>query len=476
MRFKISTFTLGAWVAVGLVIGPFEGRAWRAELDDGPRVVCQGPTYEEAGWGPYQFPAAYVMEDGSIAVSVFISRDAITNYGDPCRWFVSSDGGERWREVPPTIADHCGVKLPTGDRVSFPLENSPSLKGYSFTPFEKRLPDGKWRASAEGKCFPVPDGARGDVFGGVTFTYRAARVPLEFREANWLVRRLMPGEEKVREERARVIWPSLARVVHAHGNFSHAVLKTLSPKCKAKVGPDGALWVSTFSGEGHINPVSDLYSPYYSAEIFRSEDGGRTFEHRSHVEYPADGVRYPYASGGFSDNDFEFMADGSMIVFMRSNWYGTTGEEQSPMYLARSTDMGRTWCEPIRFTELGTCPQIARLKNGAIAVMYGRPGLFVRICEDESGLKWSAPVELLTANDRSRLANRPKAKPSFHDWDGECGNGAFVPLSDDTAIALYGDFYWPDASGVKRKTILSRRIRIRQVPDRQTDSMHDRGN
>jgi len=86
----------------------------------------------------------------------------------------------------------------------------------------------------------------------------------------------------------------------------------------------------------------------------------------------------------------------------------------------------------------------------------------MNICEDESGLRWSAPVELLTANDRSRLANRPKEKPSFHDWDGECGNGAFVPLSDDTAIALYGDFYWPDAAGVRRKTILSRRLRIRR--------------
>ena len=450
----------GVFSATMAGLGQTTGRVWKCELVGGPKVLCQGPTWEEAGWGPYQFPTAYVLDDGRVAVSVFVSKDSFTHYGDPCRWFVTSDVGESWQEVSPSIADRCGVKLPNGERVSFPLENAPELKGYAFTRFERRLPDGSWKEPAKGKCFPVPDGARGDVFGGVAFTYRASRVPEEFREARWLVKRYVPGADKVVSERATVNWPSLARVVHASGSFGHPVLKALSPKCKAKMGPDGALWVSTFSGEGHINPVSDLYSPYYSAEIFRSEDGGRTFEHRSHLEYPADGVTYPYASGGFSDNDFAFMPDGSMIVFMRSNWYGTTGEEQSPMYFARSTDQGRTWSKPVKFTELGTCPQIAQLRNGAYAVMYGRPGLFVRVCEDDAGLKWSGPVELLTAGDRSKLANHPKAEPAFHDWDGECGNGSFVPLTDDTAIAVYGDFYWPDAKGVKRKTILSRKVRI----------------
>ena len=442
------------------VVRPKAGARWSCELVGEPTVICRGPTWEKAGWGPYQFPVAYPLGDGRVAVSVFVSKDDFTHYGDPCRWFVTADGGTTWQETSPKVADKYGILLPNGDRVSFPLESSPELKGYSFTSFAKRLPDGKWRAPGVGKRFPVPDGVRGDMFGGVAFAYLAERVPEEFREANWLVRRLKAGADEAVAERAKVEWPYFTRVVHARGNFSGAVLKTVSPKCKAKVGPDGALWVSTFSGEGHVDPETKLYSPYYSAEIFRSEDGGRTFARRSHIAYRADGVKYPYASGGFSDNDFEFMPDGSMIVFMRSNWYGTTGEEQSPMYFARSTDMGRTWSAPERFAELGTAPQIARLKNGAYAVMYGRPGLFVRVCEDESGLRWAAPVELLTAGDRSRLANEPKESPSFHDWDGECGNGAFVPVSDDTALAIYGDFYWPDAQGVKRKTILCRKVRI----------------
>lgn len=446
-----------AFAVVGIVFAAVAEPA--VEVGE-PVVICRGPTWEEAGWGPYQFPRAFVLDDGRIAVSVHVSKDAITNYADPYRWFVTSDGGVTWQETDASIADRCGVKTAEGDIVSFPLENSQEVKGYSFTGFEKRLPDGRWRAPATGTTFPVPDGVRGDMFGGIVYAYLAERLPEPFRSATWLVKRLKPGAAATTEERATLDWPFLTRVVHAQPGFKNPVLKAICPKGDAKIGPDGAIWVSGFSGEGHVDPATQLYSPYYSAELFRSTDGGRTFSRWSHMEYPADGKTYPYGSGGFSDNDFAFMPDGSMVWFFRSNWYGTTGEEQSPMYVARSTDMGRTWSRPERFADLGTFPRVIRLANGATAVMYGRPGLFVRVCEDESGLRWSKPVELLTAGDRSHLANRPQANPSFHDWDGECGNGAFVPVSADAALAIYGDFYFPDADGVKRKTILCRRVRI----------------
>ena len=464
MTLRLFCFALSAAAAVAVLPTSAKDQRWTCELVGEPTVVCQGPTFEEAGWGPYQFPCVQVLDDGRILVSVFVSQDRITHDGDLGRWFVSTDGGETWRAAVSDDLKGVGLKLPNGDRLSFPLESSPELKGYSFTPFGTKLPDGKWRAPAVGKRFPAPDGAIGSVFGSVAFAYLADRVPEEFREANWLVQRMKAGTSECVSERAKVIWPCFTRVVHARGDFSRPVLKTVSPKCKAKIGPDGAIWISTFSGEGHVDPETKLYTPYYSAEIFRSEDGGRTFVLRSHLEYRADGKELPYASGGFSDNDFEFMPDGSMIIFMRTNYFDGTGDQWNPMYFARSTDEGRTWSTPVRFADRGTAPQIAKLKNGAYAVMYGRPGLYVRFTADKSGLKWSKPIALIKACDRSKLANRPKADPTFMDWDGQCGNGTFVPLTDDTAIAVYGDFYWPDAQGLKRKTVLCRKVRIALAP------------
>ena len=35
-----------------------------------PVPLCQGPTWEEAGWGPYQFPRAFVLGEGRVVCSV----------------------------------------------------------------------------------------------------------------------------------------------------------------------------------------------------------------------------------------------------------------------------------------------------------------------------------------------------------------------------------------------------------------------
>ena len=65
-------------------------------------------------------------------------------------------------------------------------------------------------------------------------------------------------------------WPYQTRVVF-NGPGYDAILKPIFPRGTPKLGPDGAIWVSAFSGEGHLDPENGQYSPYYSAELFRSE-------------------------------------------------------------------------------------------------------------------------------------------------------------------------------------------------------------
>ena len=67
---------------------------------------------------------------------------------------------------------------------------------------------------------------------------------------------------------------------------------------------------------------------------------------------------------------------------------------------------------------------------------------------------------IMTPGDRSGLANVVKDPPSFHDWDGACNNPELVPLDRSSALIFYSDFYYPDENGVKRKTILCRRITV----------------
>ena len=225
--------------------------------------------------------------------------------------------------------------------------------------------------------------------------------------------------------------------------------------------PDGAVWVSAFSGEGHINPANGQYSPYYSAELFRSDDMGKTFSRVAHMEYPADGDRYPYLSGGFSDSDFEWMPDGSMVWFFRSNWFASTGEEWSPMYWSRSADMGKSWSRPEKFSDLGTLPRLVNLPCGTTLICYARPGTFVQASLDDGGTAWSEPLEVMTPADRSTLGNTPADHPvTFHQWVGSCNNPELLAIGDNSALIFYSDFYYPDETGVKRKTILCREIKV----------------
>lgn len=240
-------------------------------------------------------------------------------------------------------------------------------------------------------------------------------------------------------------------------------MKGLFPSGVPKIGPDGAIWITAFSGEGHINPENGQYSPYYSAELFRSEDLGHSFKHHAHMEYPADGNKYPYLSGGFSDNQIAFFDDGSMCWFMRSAWYGSTGLEWAPMYSSRSTDLGKTWSKPEEFSFTGIFPSLCRLDCGVTLLCFARPGMFVTGCRNDDSRNWCRPVELMTAGDRSRLANNPVEKVRFHDWDGADNNAGLIPLNENSALIFNCDFYFPDTDGVKRKTVFCQKITVEEI-------------
>ncbi len=423
------------------------------------RVIVRGIRPEEGLWGPYQFPLPFDLGD-RLVVAVHITDDNIATYGAENRWFESRDKGETWQEIDASVAPWCGTLLPNGDRLYFPKENAIDVSSYKLTSYEYRTPDYDFTKKAEEGVLPIPDGMAFWMGGATIYGYNADRLPPSLDKKVWRAKRILAGQTEPINEEVPVEWPYLTRVVHTLAGSPKKIMKSIFPRGKLKLGPDGALWISAFSGEGHIDPSNGQYSPYYSAELFRSEDDGRSFQRRAHVEYPADGRDYPYMSGGLSDSDFEFMRDGSMVWFFRSNWYGSTGEEWSPLYYSRSTDKGVTWTKPTRFDKLGTLPRLCTIKSGFVLLCYARPGVFARVCCDDSGVEWSERLELMTPGDRSALANKIVSPPKFHDWDGACNNPELLPLDEDSALIFYSDFYYPDEDGVKRKTILCRTLTI----------------
>lgn len=423
------------------------------------QLIVQGIRPEEELWGAYQFPRPFRLADGRIAVAVHVTADDIKSFGSENRWFVSSDNGESWSEADPSIDSRCGMLLDNGDLLYFPPESGFSLSQYRETPFAYRTPGYDMSRRAEEGVLPIPDGVT-TWWDKITIkAYLSERLPSSLDKPVWLAKRTPAGSDKAVEEYVNVDWPCLTRVVFNGKDFDN-VLKPIFPRGPLKKGPDGALWMATYSGEGHVNPANRQYSPYYSAELFRSTDNGHNWYLHSHMEYPADGDRYPYLSGGFSDSDFEFMPDGSMVWFFRSAWYGSTGCEWAPMYISHSHDMGKSWSKPEEFSFTGILPRVCRLDCGTSIVCYARPGIFVQATLDDTGYNWSDPVTIMTPGNRSHLANIIAEPPTFHDWDGACNNPQLLILDDRTVMLFYSDFYYPDADNIKRKSILCRKIKV----------------
>lgn len=415
-----------------------------------PSPIVRGGRFEDLGWGPYQFATPYVCNDG-IAVAIHVGEDSIKSYGDGKLWFVTKDKGATWQQVSADVMADCGTKLPSGDKIYFPRTNAISLDGYKIPLPTAMTPGTDMTKKAEEGTLPQQDGMTYWMGGTTIRAYKADRLPPSLDKKQWfMVRKKADGT--VAEEYCDLVWPDLTRVVFSDANYQDCHMKGIYPTGIPKIGPDGAIWITAFSGEGHIDPATKQYSPYYSAEIFRSEDNGHTFVQHAHMEYPADGKKYPYASGGFSDNEISFFDDGSICWFFRSAWFGTTGYEWAPMYMARSTDMGKTWSDPEVFSFTGIYPSLCKLKCGVTLVCFARPGMFISACDNSDSTKWSEPIELMTPGDRSMLANDPKKELEFHDWDGACNNAVLVPVDDHSALIFNTDCYYPDENGVKRKT------------------------
>ena len=420
-------------------------------------VIARGCRYEENAWGEWQFPRPYNIH-GRLVCSVDVSNDDIVSFGEPKRWYESKDTGNTWHEIFPKSEAEFGLLLPNGDRICFPMESAVSIKEYKMPDWKMLTPAYDFNKKAIEGTLPQPDGMTYWLDGTVIKAYNADRLPPSLAKKEWHMERIPNGESVPVREQVKVDWPYLTRVVFT--NTMDNVLKPIFPRGNPKIGPDGAIWITALSGEGHINPKNGKYSPYYSAELFRSEDNGHTFKQHAHMEYEADGNEYPYRSGGFSDSDIEFMPDGSIVWFLRTAWAMFTGREWDPMYMSRSTDNGVTWSKPVKFADTGILPRLCRLECGTVLLCYARPGTFVCACNDGKGLEWTNPVTVMTGDDRSGLHNLKIENPTFHEWGGSCENPEIIPIDEKTAMLFYTDFYYPDEKGVKRKTVLCRKITV----------------
>ncbi len=432
-----------------------------------PVIVAQGMTHEEGGWGPYQFPRIY-NANGVLYTAFHQGKDEWGEIGGSMeKWFISTDRGQSWQPTDAEKAEmNTAVTAPNGDRIVFIREPGRDLYHMKHMPmqnFNLLLP-GEKREKARPGYLPLPSGVRIDsISGSKIYTYDMDYLSEEFEDDRIIKAiRYKKGETAGTEEIQTVNWTH--RPLHMWWNDTNKNSCTCPTNPaglggRIKPAPDGTLWMTT---PGNLDPKTGAYSYYNSCVILTSDNNGKTWNYKNRIEYIPDTNENPFAymEDGFNESDFAFMPDGSVIMLMRVNSAGWAGINWSPLYFSRSTDMGNTWSKPEIFADGGILPRICQLGCGATVAIYGRPGIFVRATDDPSGIKWDEPIEVMTPKDRSHLRNEVPERPTFHQYAGSCCNCYIAPVDENTAIITYSDFYYPDETGLKRKTILTQTVTV----------------
>ena len=443
-------------------------------------VIAQGPTFdinEPKCWGPFQFPRAYVLDNGTISCSLYNAQE--TEFGTKRIYFISNDNGQSWQKADTNIEEKCGVILPNGDRLFEPEEPGVVVEddfipwgyfGSSILPgqepesgnFYKGPPrklSGWGESWTESSKLPRPYSISYNQYGEQVRLYLHQTLPEGLIKKAFPFYRTKKGESKpVKEYSPLLDWNYyFANCVFNNGKV---VFAPTSATGRLRVAPDGSLWIATSSyNKLAINPTNGAVIPSLVSFFLRSDDNGKSFRLMSFLEHIRDSSLEPSLSAGFLEPDIAFMPDGSMFALMRTvEPCSMNTLEFAPLYCARSVDGGKTWSKPKIFATSGVLPKLCTLKCGTTIAAYARMGTYIRTTNDPSGQIWDDPIEILPNTDRAYLANNPHKAQFTQEYSGSCCNVDLIAISDNEAMLFYTDFYYPDKDGVKRKTLFAQKI------------------
>lgn len=440
-----------------------------------PVCVYQGGRPEELCWGFVQFPWLYNTADGRILLSIHCEDDAPFAIGKSGVCFVSADKGRSWTPATAEDVSKRGYRTPNGDMLmpkAFPVKSVRGMKrptwfGNYRIPTDELLP----RASEDAASLPFPAAISTNVFGSFDYLYYVDTLPDDVCPKGLLFTRLREGEDSPVEYEARVDWKNrLVRIYDPNVIYKSSwegegeELLVSSPGLysspRIKLGPNGrTLWLAEYK-EGS-DPETAAYTGKGGCYILNSTDNGESWRCVSFIKYEGDAKKdhFAYVRDGFSEPSIEFMGDGSILCLLRTcGVFGGT-PEWGPTYLTRSTDKGVSWSRPEYFKDRGALPQLLRLECGVTLAVITRPGIFVYASDDE-GYTWSEALTVMTDEDRSGLGNTVPERPNFWEYAGSCCNCTILPIAENKALLAYSDFYYPDESGLRRKSILTVEITV----------------
>jgi len=408
-----------------------------------PVVVSQSTT-EPVLHGGYQDPFIRCDENGKIYVRFNSRRDCPETFGDEIKnpIYCSCDEGKTWQMSSYREWVMASEPLPNGDRLV--------LREHELVTEFKALPKlPKNRAETH----PEPSGS---IQFGITYTCEELQ-PIIGSNAkkSFKADRIKAGSDEIITEECIVHWENMP--IHYMPEFKG--IYRIHPTCKYKVDSKGVLWMPVFGGS--VNKDGSMNSMRLCTHLLRSDDFGHNWHYVSTVIYK-EKYHHPnstYGVEGFDEATVEILDDGSIIMIMRSGSLhpfvqGKAGTPIPQCYIAKSTDEGKTWDYVKPFYDYGIRPQSVKLNNGTIILISGRPGVYVRACNDTNGEEWSEPIHLVKVPE-NEIYN------AYYEYS--CSNCDICAYDENTAFVVYSNFKLNTPEGIRAKSILVSKIKVEKI-------------
>ena len=433
----------------------------RVVLEDSALLAVSPP--EERRWGFYQFPDMWRGPGGEIYLAMNVGEDAEVGVHEPTRFFVSRDEGSSWPSVSEGDVDFSPgiVTLPSGEEVAFGTERYV----YHYSSYGHR----KRREISLEELGIQPVVRFMDAWDVQVFAqYRYADIPQDRRRFP-LARRSGSGSSWQQDfgtvDPSDLLLSVLVSAKDDKGEW-HDVPPVVRVSPYYQAGsifrpPDWPKVVLTVS-DGTLLWAHSTQDPRFERTFFRvhllaSVDGGRHWKIRGTI---ADQPELADLGYGCGEQSLERMPNGDLLCVMRTQ-LGRDPEATNHLAAARSSDNGFTWSPPREIAPFSVTPHLRRLENGAVVVIYGRPGIHLRTSAD-SGRTWSEALTLVGPPEAKLMALTPAERWKMGSQIS-CSNTDVIVNGPDRFLLAYSDFLYRDEAGIRRKAIKVQQVVV-QMP------------